>query len=120
VNGQRVRAEINQIVVWFADPKHHDVCLDPDQGPVTPFDGDGVAGAVAFDSAGSTPLPARWPYPAPKRARVSHPTPGLFVRLDLRAPPSDSVLSWSAELQHGFLGSIARRQPVRPRRSASA
>jgi hypothetical protein len=58
VNGQRVRADLNQIVVWFADPKDDDVCLGPDQGPVTPFDGDGVAGAVAFSSDGSTPLPA--------------------------------------------------------------
>jgi hypothetical protein len=58
VNGQRVRADLNQVGVWFADPKDDDVCLGPGGGPVTPFDGDGEAGGLAFNSANTTPLPA--------------------------------------------------------------
>jgi hypothetical protein len=57
VNGNRVRADLNQIGSWFADPKDDDFCLG--QGsPVTPFDGDNEAGVQAFNSANAAPLPA--------------------------------------------------------------
>jgi hypothetical protein len=58
VNGQRVRADLGQIAVWFADPKDDDFCFGPGGGIVTPFDGDGVAGALVFNSA---PAPAPQP-----------------------------------------------------------
>jgi hypothetical protein len=57
VNGQRVRADLNQVGMWFADPADDDFCLGPDS-PVTPFDGDNQAGVQAFNSANTTPLPA--------------------------------------------------------------
>jgi hypothetical protein len=58
VNGQRVRVDMHEIGLWFADPKDDDFCLGPNGGPVTPFDGDGVAGTLAFNSAPTAPLPA--------------------------------------------------------------
>ena len=39
VDGQRVRVDLNQVGMWFADPADDDFCLGPDS-PVTPFDGD--------------------------------------------------------------------------------
>ena len=58
VNGQRVRVDLNQVGVWFADPAADDFCLGAGQGPVTPFDGDDEAGIQAFNSASTSPLPA--------------------------------------------------------------
>jgi len=57
VDGQRVRVDLNQVGMWFADPADDDFCLGPDS-PVTPFDGDDEAGVQAFNSANTTPLPA--------------------------------------------------------------
>jgi hypothetical protein len=57
VDGQRVRVDLNQIGVWFADPADDDFCLGAGGGPVTPFDGDGQAGAQVFNSANAGPLP---------------------------------------------------------------
>jgi hypothetical protein len=57
VNGQRVRVELNQMGMWFADPTGDDFCLGPNS-PVTPFDGDNEAGVQAFNSANAEPLPA--------------------------------------------------------------
>jgi hypothetical protein len=58
VNGKRTRVDLKQIGLWFADPKDDDFCLGPNGGPVTPFDGDNVAGGLAFNSA---PPPAGVP-----------------------------------------------------------
>ena len=57
VNGTRVRVDLNQVGMWFADPKGDDFCLGANS-PVTPFDGDNEAGVQAFNSADTTPLPA--------------------------------------------------------------
>jgi hypothetical protein len=57
VNGQRIRAELNQVGMWFADPADDDFCLGANS-PVTPFDGDNEAGVQAFNSANTQPLPA--------------------------------------------------------------
>jgi hypothetical protein len=57
VNGQRIRVDLNQVGMWFADPAADDFCLGPNS-PVTPFDGDNEAGVQAFNSANTTPLPA--------------------------------------------------------------
>ncbi len=57
VNGQRVRVDLNQVGMWFADPAGDDFCLGANS-PVTPFDGDNEAGVQAFNSAKTTPLPA--------------------------------------------------------------
>lgn len=58
VNGQRVRVDLNQVGVWFADPAADDFCLGEGVGPVTPFDGDDEAGTQVFNSANTQPLPA--------------------------------------------------------------
>ena len=58
VKGQRVRTELNQVGMWFADPAGDDFCLGAHKGPVTPFDGDNEAGVQAFNSLHTTPLPA--------------------------------------------------------------
>ena len=57
VNGARVRVDLNQVGMWFADPADDDFCLGPNS-PVTPFDGDDEAGVQAFNSANTQPLPA--------------------------------------------------------------
>jgi hypothetical protein len=57
VGGQRVRVDLNQVGMWFADPADDDFCLGPNS-PVTPFDGDNEAGVQAFNSANTQPLPA--------------------------------------------------------------
>lgn len=58
VNGQRVRVDLNEVGVWFADPAEDDFCLGDGGGNVTPFDGDNQAGVQAFNSANTDPLPA--------------------------------------------------------------
>jgi hypothetical protein len=58
VNGQRVRADLNQVGMWFADPAGDDFCLGNGAGPITPFDGDNEAGVQAFNSLHTAPLPA--------------------------------------------------------------
>lgn len=58
VNGQRVRTDLNQVGMWFADPAGDDFCLGTGKGPVTPFDGDNEAGVQAFNSLHTVPLPA--------------------------------------------------------------
>jgi hypothetical protein len=57
VGGSRVRVDLNEVGVWFADPADDDFCLGPGAGPVTPFDGDNEAGAQVFNSANTDPLP---------------------------------------------------------------
>jgi hypothetical protein len=57
VDGQRVRVDLNEVGVWFADPADDDFCLGTGMGPVTPFDGDNQAGAQVFNSANTDPLP---------------------------------------------------------------
>ena len=57
VDGHRVRVDLNQVGVWFADPAGDDFCLGANS-PVTPFDGDGEAGVQAFNSANTDALPA--------------------------------------------------------------
>jgi len=57
VDGKRVRVDLNQVGMWFADPADDDFCLGPNS-PVTPFDGDDEAGVQAFNSANTRPLPA--------------------------------------------------------------
>jgi hypothetical protein len=57
VDGKRVRVDLNEVGMWFADPAGDDVCIG-DTGQVTPFDGDDEAGVQAFNSAHTRPLPA--------------------------------------------------------------
>jgi hypothetical protein len=57
VDGHRVRVDLNQVGVWFADPAGDDFCLG-ENSPVTPFDGDNEAGVQAFNSANTDALPA--------------------------------------------------------------
>jgi len=54
-NGARVRSELNHMVMWFADPDADNVCFAPQTGPITPFDGDGQAGAAALSSRNFLP-----------------------------------------------------------------
>lgn len=59
VNGKRVRVDLNQVGMWFADPADDDFCpATPGTTGVTPFDGDNAAGVQAFNSAHTQPLPA--------------------------------------------------------------
>jgi hypothetical protein len=55
VNGTRVRADLNHVGFWFADPASDDVCFGPGGGAVTPFDGDGQAGVQVMNSANALP-----------------------------------------------------------------
>lgn len=59
VSGKRVRVDLNQVGMWFADPAGDDFCLGKGAGAVTPFDGDNEAGVQAFNSANqpTAPLP---------------------------------------------------------------
>jgi hypothetical protein len=60
VDGNRVRKELNHVVLWFADPDADNFCFAPQTGPTTPFDGDGVAGAAVLSSKNflpDSPLP---------------------------------------------------------------
>ena len=54
VGKDRVRAELNHVGFWFADPAADDVCI-PGGGPVTPFDGDNEAGVQVMNSANALP-----------------------------------------------------------------
>src|SRR5262249_46316819 len=54
VNGQRVRKELNHVVLWFSEPADANECFGGN-APVTPFDGDGVAGPAAFSSKNALP-----------------------------------------------------------------
>jgi hypothetical protein len=57
--GQRVRVDLNQVGMWFADPADDDFCAAaPGIDKVTPFDGDNEAGVQAFNSANTQALPA--------------------------------------------------------------
>ena len=47
VNGTRVRKELDNIVVWFADAGNHGPCA----GGSAVFDGDGVSGIAALSSS---------------------------------------------------------------------
>ncbi len=53
VNG-RVRADLNHLVFWFADPAQVPACFNFSGS--TPFDGDGKAGPAAMSSQGATGL----------------------------------------------------------------
>jgi hypothetical protein len=55
VNGTRVRADLNHIGFWFADPAEDDVCFGPGGRAVTPFDGDGQAGVQVMNSSNALP-----------------------------------------------------------------
>jgi hypothetical protein len=55
VNGSRVRADLNHVGFWFADPAGDDVCFGSGQGAVTPFDGDNEAGVQVMNSANALP-----------------------------------------------------------------
>jgi hypothetical protein len=57
LNGQRVRTDLNQVGMWFADATGDDFCLGKGKGPITPFDGDDEAGVQAFNSLHAKPLP---------------------------------------------------------------
>jgi hypothetical protein len=50
VDGQRVRKDLNHIVIWFADPTQDDFCGGPASQAKTPFDGDGEAGFAVLSS----------------------------------------------------------------------
>jgi hypothetical protein len=50
----RVRADLDHLVFWFADPTQVPACLNFNGS--TPFDGDGVAGPAAMSSQGNTGL----------------------------------------------------------------
>jgi len=72
-NGVRQRNELRHVVIWFADPAADDFCFGLGGGPVTTFDGDGVAGAAVMSSknflpgAPLSPAPDPPPLPAVKR-----------------------------------------------------
>ena len=53
VNGQRVRKELNHVVLWFSEPADANECFGV--APITPFDGDGVAGPAAMSSKNTLP-----------------------------------------------------------------
>jgi hypothetical protein len=50
----RGRADLDHVVIWFADPAQVPACFN--NPPATPFDGDGVAGPAALSSQGATGL----------------------------------------------------------------
>ena len=55
VNGARVRADLNHVGFWFADPAGDDGCFGAGKGAVTPFDGDNEAGVQVMNSANALP-----------------------------------------------------------------
>jgi hypothetical protein len=55
VGSDRVRKELNHVVIWFADPAADDICPGPATAVVTPFDGDGQAGTAALSSKNFLP-----------------------------------------------------------------
>ena len=56
VSGTRVRANLDHLVFWFADPAQAQAACG--LTAVTPFDGDGNAGPAAMSSQGKTGLEA--------------------------------------------------------------
>jgi len=62
VNGARVRAELNHVGFWFADPAGDDVCFGQGNGPVTPFGCANQAGVQVMNSANFLP---GFPLPLP-------------------------------------------------------
>ncbi len=54
VGGTRVRADLDHLVFWFADPAQAQAACG--LTAITPFDGDGVAGPAAMSSQGATGL----------------------------------------------------------------
>lgn len=54
VDGTRVRADVDHLVFWFADPAQAQAACGIES--VTPFDGDGNAGTAAMSSQGATGL----------------------------------------------------------------
>lgn len=54
VDGTRVRANVDHLVFWFADPAQAQAACDLTN--TTPFDGDGTAGPAAMSSQGNTGL----------------------------------------------------------------
>ena len=56
VSGVRLRADLDHLVFWFADPGQAQAVGCPH--PPTPFDGDRVAGPAAMSSQGPTGLEA--------------------------------------------------------------
>jgi len=54
VSGTRVRANVDHLVFWFADPAQAQAACN--LTAVTPFDGDGNAGPAAMSSQGATGL----------------------------------------------------------------
>jgi hypothetical protein len=54
VSGTRVRANVDHLVFWFADPAQAQAACG--LTAVTPFDGDGNAGPAAMSSQGATGL----------------------------------------------------------------
>lgn len=55
VGSDRVRKELNHVVIWFADPVADDFCPSPASAVTTPFDGDGQAGVAALSSKNFLP-----------------------------------------------------------------
>jgi hypothetical protein len=55
INGQRVRTNLNHMVLWFADPKDAEDCFAPNPVGITGFDADGNAGPSAFSSRNALP-----------------------------------------------------------------
>lgn len=54
VSGSRVRADLDHLVFWFADPAQANAACG--LTAITPFDGDGQAGPAAMSSHGNTGL----------------------------------------------------------------
>jgi len=50
--GSRIRKELNNVVIWFADPQPDGSCVGTG---VTPFDGDGKAGPAVLSSKSFLP-----------------------------------------------------------------
>lgn len=55
INGQRVRTDLNHVVLWFANPADAEDCFAPNPVGITPFDADGNAGPSAFSSRNALP-----------------------------------------------------------------
>src|SRR2546422_11126048 len=55
VGGTRVRADLDHLVFWFADPAQAQAACTS-LTAITPFDGDGQAGPAAMSSQGATGL----------------------------------------------------------------
>jgi hypothetical protein len=55
INGQRVRTDLNHMVLWFANPGDAEDCFAPNPVGITGFDADGNAGPAAFSSRNALP-----------------------------------------------------------------